>query len=108
MSSFKKSFFTLAALTCASTTIAPQIAHAQSGIYSAGEPESYNLPTQEVFGFPDIYQRQLNYRDHAIKLREQIKERQENFQAPALEARTKYEQDLKNLNNIRGDHKYNQ
>jgi hypothetical protein len=70
-------------------------------IYHCGDPVDYNLPV-ETEGVCDIYSRQLAYRLEANKLREQIYARQENFQAPAVEARKRYKEAIKKLNEERG------
>jgi len=70
-------------------------------IYHCGEPLDYNLP-EETEGVCDIYSRQLAYRLEANKMRKQIYARQENFAAPAIEARKRYKEQIKKLNEERG------
>ena len=70
-------------------------------IYHCGEPVKSNLPV-ETEGVCDIYTRQLAYRIEANRLREQIYARQENFSAPAAEARKRYKEAIKKLNEERG------
>lgn len=49
----------------------------------------------------DIYQRQLAYREEALKMDALMKERQENFAAPRREALKRYEADMEALNATR-------
>ena len=70
-------------------------------IYSCGAPREYNLPT-ETEGFCDFHQRRIAYREQALKLKEQLRERQESFAAPRLETLRLYNEELDALNEQRG------
>jgi hypothetical protein len=70
-------------------------------IYNCGTPETVTV-SEETEGVCDIYTRQLAYRLEANDLRTQIHARQENFAAPAIEARERYKKALKKLNEERG------
>ena len=65
-----------------------------------GVPDEAALDT-EAGTHCDIYQRQLAYREEAIKMDALMKERQENFAAPRREALKRYEADIEALNNER-------
>ena len=69
----------------------------QAEVTFAGDPEEVHIETDPGFDFPDIYQRQLAYRESLLPLRAELKERQENFAAPSREVRQNYEEDLKAL-----------
>ncbi|MEM7650748.1 MAG: hypothetical protein AAF204_01540 [Pseudomonadota bacterium] len=70
-----------------------------------GVPDPAAMDT-EALGHCDIYQRQLAYREEALKLQELMKERQENFAAPRREAIKRYEEDMKALNEERSSEDY--
>lgn len=67
---------------------------------ACGVPESVTLST-EAASYCDIYQRRLVYREEAIKLKEQMRARAENFAAPRREALERYEKDVAALNERR-------
>lgn len=66
---------------------------------SADDPEIY--VSTETADFCDYYQRQLAYREENLKLKQQLKARQESFAAPRRAAIKQYEADLKALNQSR-------
>lgn len=65
-------------------------AMAQGTVVDAGPVSTYNLNTDDVSNFPDIYTRQLAYVEERKKLRAQLEERQKNFNAPREEAHRNY------------------
>ena len=70
-------------------------------IIDIGTPAEPELST-ETEGFGDVFSRQLKYRESAIEFRNLVIERQQNFQAPAKEARQNYENAIESLNETRG------
>lgn len=70
-------------------------------IVGCGVPASVTIETDPGFTYCDIYQRQLAYRDEAIKLDRQMKARQINFAAPRIEALKRYQADMEVLNEQR-------
>ncbi len=84
----------IAGLACA----APK--QAQAGIVSAGEPPFIRVDSMPDFVYPDIYQRQLAYRETLLMLQDDMKARQKAFIAPSLEAQRMYEQDLEALHTV--------
>jgi len=80
----------------------PLHSHAFAGdVYDIGEPDAITLGT-ETEGYADIYTRQLKYRKSANEFREIISQRQKDFHAPAIETRTDYDAQLKELEKHRG------
>lgn len=75
------------------------ISHAGE-ISFCGTPDTVTV-SNDTIGVCDIYSRQLAYRLKANALRASIEERQQYFLAPAREARQRYEQALKALNEQR-------
>jgi len=69
-------------------------------LVACGVPESYDLPT-ETENYCNFHQRRFAYREEAMKLKEQLKERQENFAAPRRQAREQYEENWEALNQQR-------
>lgn len=76
------------------------IVHAQDTSEFCGLPEPAELNTAAQ-PHCDIYQRQFAYREEALKLRELMEERQENYARPRREAIERYEKDLEELNKQR-------
>ena len=79
-------------------------AHAQTSEF-CGVPAPADLDTQAE-PHCDIYQRQLSYREEALKLEALMEERQDNFAAPRREALERYEADIKALNAERSSDKF--
>ncbi|MEZ5814567.1 MAG: hypothetical protein R3E13_07630 [Alphaproteobacteria bacterium] len=73
--------------------------HAQESKF-CGTPAPAALDTKAE-AHCDIYQRQLAYREKALKMDTLMKERQENFAAPRREAIKRYEADMEALNATR-------
>ena len=67
------------------------------GLFSAGDPNYPDMPTLTE-GFPDIYARQIAYRKEAMALRDAILARQEDFNAPARQARAAHKSAMESLN----------
>ncbi len=67
---------------------------------ACGVPDHVEIPT-ETEGYCDIHQRRFAYREKAIKLKEQMQARAENFAAPRRQALEQYEKDVQALNEIR-------
>ena len=84
----------------------PNTAHAGEP-YECGVPEitgesvHARMPT-ETGGRCDIHDRRFAYREEAIKLRELMKERQENYAEPRSIIHENYSKKLKALNEERG------
>lgn len=72
-------------------TASAGVARAAGNVVDAGPASTYDLDTENVPDFPDIYTRQLAYGEESKKLREQLKERQRNFIAPRSEAYKNYQ-----------------
>ena len=70
---------------------------AQAELTHAGTPDELHVETNPGFEFPDIYQRQLEYREKRLLLIEDMKERQKHFIAPSLEAQALYQKDVQAL-----------
>ncbi len=66
-------------------------------IVECGAATTYEIETQSPVNACDIYTRQLAYRDEALKLREQIKERSTNFAKPIRTLKKQYDKDLEAL-----------
>ena len=79
-------------------------AYAQTSEF-CGVPDPAALDT-EATPHCDIYQRQLSYREEALKLEALMEERQENFAAPRREALKRYEEDMKALNETRSSENF--
>lgn len=78
----------------------PSTSHAQGArgyIYQCGQPVRGDIDTNPGYTFCDIYQRQLNYKYSADRLRSQIKNRQHNFAEPRLRAYRWYKEDLERM-----------
>lgn len=77
------------------------------GLASAGEvvvcgvPEAAEMDTAGK-DYCNLYQRRFAYREEAMKLRQKIHERRENYHAPQSSAVRAYEADLEALNAERG------
>ena len=68
-----------------------------SELLSCSEATTYDLNTESPVPLCDIQARQLAYREEAIKFREQIAQRGENFAAPSREAHKAYKEQLEAL-----------
>ena len=68
-----------------------------SNLVQCGEAVTGSIETNPDFEFCDIYQRQLDYKESADQLREDIIKRSENFAKPRQAARAQYEKDLEEL-----------
>lgn len=66
-------------------------------ITSCGTASSYNLPTTSPVPACDIYTRQLQYRDEAIKLRQQIQARAVEYSRPSAILHKQYKANLQAL-----------
>ena len=64
-------------------------------------PTIPSFPSPQISGYCDIYQRQLDYRERAIELDEQMKKRQENYANARRSAYQQYLQDLEQVNESR-------
>ncbi|MCB1532789.1 MAG: hypothetical protein KDJ35_07960 [Alphaproteobacteria bacterium] len=76
-----------------------KIAKAQDmdGVIQCGEAVTGSISTESSADFCDVYQRQLNYKDSADQLREEITTRSENFAAPRRAAYEQYQRDLEQV-----------
>lgn len=72
----------------------PAFSQSTGEIRQCGTPEEYDLETDPGFVVCDIYQRQLQYKPVADKLKQQLKERQANFAEPRRRAYEQYQKDL--------------
>ncbi len=79
-------------------------AHAQESTF-CGIPDPAALNT-EAEPHCDIYQRQLAYREEALKMDSLMKQRQENFAAPRREALKRYQEDMDALNAERSSEQF--
>lgn len=86
----------LAVLSISILTLA-HTAKAQDSSEFCGLPSKTEFSTDTV-AHCDIYQRQLAYREEALKLEKLMEERQENFASPRREALKRYKEDMKELN----------
>lgn len=75
----------------------------------AGEPVACGVPAEADMDteprdadYCNIHERRFAYREQAIKLKQQIQERAENYHAPKRAAHEQYIKDLKALNERRG------
>ena len=68
-----------------------------SGVVQCGEAVTGSIETDPGYEFCDIYQRQLDYKDSADQLEEDIKKRSENFAKPRRQAYEQYQKDLEAL-----------
>lgn len=66
-------------------------------IMQCGTATTYELETTSSVNACDMYTRQLEYRDEAIKLRQQIHKRANNFAKPARDLKNQYNKDLQAL-----------
>lgn len=66
-------------------------------IMSCGQPSTYDLNTSSPVPACDIYTRQLQYRDEAIKLRNQIQARAVNYARPSAILHRQYKENLQAL-----------
>lgn len=71
--------------------------NASAEIVSAGEPPEVRVETSPEYIFPDIYQRQLAYRNQRLALVRDIEARQQNFVDPSIQAHRQYLKDLQRL-----------
>ena len=65
--------------------------------YNCGIPVEENI-SPDALPYCDMHQRRLAYREEAIKLEKQMKERAENFAAPRRAALEQYQRDIEALN----------
>lgn len=68
-------------------------------VMQCGEAVTGSVETDPDFRYCDIYQRQLDYKESADQLREDINTRTENFAKPRKIARKQYEADLEQIHN---------
>ncbi len=66
-----------------------------------GEDPDARMP-EETGGRCDIHDRRFTYREEALKMKELIKKRQENYAAPKRQIKAQYEERLEALNAQRG------
>ena len=85
--------FFLSILTLATTTDV----RAEADIISAGEPPEVRVETDPYYRYPDIYARQLKYRETHKQLMQDIRDRQKAYVAPHLEVKKKHKADIKAL-----------
>lgn len=86
-------YFLLAALI-----IVFQPLGAQAGeVVGCGVPNSVVMST-ETADYCDFHQRRFAYHEEALKHKALLQERRENFIAPQIEARKRYEADLEAFN----------
>lgn len=81
------------------TVIKIKKASAQENVtpIQCGEATSGSIDTASSQEYCNIYQRQLEFKESADKLRDEIEQRSENFAAPRRAAREQYEADLEAL-----------
>ena len=89
---------TLAALLFAAPAFA-----ANGDVQACGDTYKAKLDTDPENHFCDIYSRQFAYREEALKFKKMLKERQDNFDAPAAQARKTYQANMDALNASRTD-----
>ena len=79
-----------------STVIALSVlaTNAKAEVVSAGEPIFVRVESFPDYIYPDIYQRQLAYRDTFLALQDDLRARQKAFIAPSLEAQEQYKENL--------------
>jgi len=94
--------FGICVLIWAITVLKIQKAEAAE-ILHCGAPSTYELETESNVDACDIYTRQLEYRDEAIKLREQIKKRSKHYAEPSIALRNQYRENLQALHDSISD-----
>lgn len=93
---FMKRFLLLALIPVSLAFFSPR-AQAEFEIYHAGTPDEVRVETNPTYRIPDIYQRQLDYRDKRILLVKDLKRRQRAFVEPTNVLRNQYRQDVQDL-----------
>lgn len=78
-------------------------ANAQGSVVQCGVPEDAIVETDPTNEFCDIYQRQFAHKESLNKLKQDLKQRQENFAKPRKQAYEQYRKDLEAMHNEQGE-----